>query len=387
MGCFNVCCSISNLSIGCGDKVKFIPLKPVNEKPYIVESMLMYLNCYFNPALLPITGYYNDYGSLENIERDDNVLAIEKYYGVSIEEFLNTITEYSDGNEYGLGGMFVLDEVYTKMVEYALKDNLLYNKYIEVEVLEEFGFRKVDEDEQFFIHPHYKYLYRNDKYGYDLFIGNYGATLLPTDEKQYAVVDYRDINELKAKWVKLTKEDISTFPIDEDNKLSKEEQFNLIKDYLERKFGYTIGFSKTGNSYNLYSHKDLHDTFLELTGVDVDIDYLKEIYAMDKELDKAINEIKMFKSNGVNYSFGISRLYSTATKWAMLDKVYQEDILNGKLKVNMRELRAFESSMFSCNRFYFPAMNGEQCGNDKASKMLLDVSSKIIADRLKKYND
>lgn len=32
MECFNVCCSISNLSINEGDKIRFIPLKPKTEK-------------------------------------------------------------------------------------------------------------------------------------------------------------------------------------------------------------------------------------------------------------------------------------------------------------------------------------------------------------------
>lgn len=67
----------------------------------------------------------------------------------------------------------------------------------------------------------------------------------------------------------------------------------------------------------------------------------------------------------------------------MFDEIYKKEVISGKLKKDIREFKAFESSMFSCNRFYFPAMNGEQFGNSSASKMLLDISTKIIEKRLK----
>ena len=34
--------------------------------------------------------------------------------------------------------------------------------------------------------------------------------------------------------------------------------------------------------------------------------------------------------------------------------------------------------MFSCNKFFFPSLNGEQCGNHEISKYLFETSQKIV---------
>ena len=94
MGCFNVACSVSNLSINYGDRVVFIPLLPKNwtlrnhpsYKNHVVgkHSSLIYSNCYFNPLTFPIKGQYNDYGGLENVDKDANTEAIEKFFKMNL---------------------------------------------------------------------------------------------------------------------------------------------------------------------------------------------------------------------------------------------------------------------------------------------------------------
>lgn len=383
MGSFNVCCSISNLSINGGDKVKFIPLKSKSGKDvaYIKESMLMYSNCFFNPALLPVTGYYNEYGRVVDIERDDNVLAIEKYYKRPIEEILNDITEYDGSSEFG--GMFVLDKVYNKLVEFNLTNKTLFDSYVKEEALDIFGFREIKKEEQFFRHPHYKKLFRNDKYEYDLFVGDYGAMLLPSSEKQYLVVDYRDLKFIKDNWNNITKEDVSIYPVDSDDGLSNKEEFEIVKSYLEDKFNLKVGFSQSGLLKYIYSYNDLHKVWFEITGENMDVNYLKDIYLYDARIDEAIEKFNEISDYFDDLKlFNLSDLLKETKNWVMFDKVYKEDVLKGKLKKNMREFMAFQSSMYSCNRFYFSAMNGEQFGNSLASKMLLDISSEIINERL-----
>lgn len=383
MGSFNVCCSISNLSINGGDKVKFIPLKSKSGKDvaYIKESMLMYSSCFFNPALLPVTGYYNEYGRVVDIERDDNVLAIEKYYKRPIEEILNDITEYDGSSEFG--GMFVLDKVYNKLVEFNLTNKTLFDSYVKEEALDIFGFREIKKEEQFFRHPHYKKLFRNDKYEYDLFVGDYGAMLLPSSEKQYLVVDYRDLKFIKDNWNNITKEDVSIYPVDSDDGLSNKEEFEIVKSYLEDKFNLKVGFSQSGLLKYIYSYNDLHKVWFEITGENMDVNYLKDIYLYDARIDEAIEKFNEISDYFDDLKlFNLSDLLKETKNWVMFDKVYKEDVLKGKLKKNMREFMAFQSSMYSCNRFYFPAMNGEQFGNSLASKMLLDISSEIINERL-----
>ena len=111
MGCFNVACSVSNLSIHSGDRVVFIPLIPKHwnirryprHKHHLVgtHSHLTYPNCYFNPLTFPIKGEYDDYGSLENIYNDANTKAIEKFFEMKIEDFITSVErnycrEYAD---------------------------------------------------------------------------------------------------------------------------------------------------------------------------------------------------------------------------------------------------------------------------------------------------
>jgi len=92
MGCFNVACSVSNLSINHCDRVVYIPLLPNNwgirnypdHKHHLVgtHSGLIYSNCYFNPLTLPIRGQYNDYGGIELVDQDANTVAIEKFFNM-----------------------------------------------------------------------------------------------------------------------------------------------------------------------------------------------------------------------------------------------------------------------------------------------------------------
>lgn len=90
MGCSNVACSVSHISIQRKDPVVFIPLIPKK----IVTSVKMFSTSeMYIPAFLPIFGEYDDYGSLQNIAKDYNTDMIEQEFGISIQEFVNIIAE------------------------------------------------------------------------------------------------------------------------------------------------------------------------------------------------------------------------------------------------------------------------------------------------------
>jgi len=100
MGSFNVACTASNLSINCGDKVAFIPIVAtknyLNKKSNITlpnTHMHIYSDDLYAPAMLPIFGTYNDYGGVENIEKDKNTIALEKKFGISIEQIVEALTD------------------------------------------------------------------------------------------------------------------------------------------------------------------------------------------------------------------------------------------------------------------------------------------------------
>lgn len=83
MGSWSVNCGISNIAITSGNKCILLPLKK-NKNSETRE---------WQPATLPIFGEYNDYGGIEEIEKDDNTSFIEEHFGVTIEEFCEFLVD------------------------------------------------------------------------------------------------------------------------------------------------------------------------------------------------------------------------------------------------------------------------------------------------------
>ncbi len=81
MGSWSVYCGVSKITIRAGDKCVLLPIKKSENiyTPYM-------------PAVLPIYGVYNDYGSLEDIEEDENTKFIEVHFKCSIEDFVEYFT-------------------------------------------------------------------------------------------------------------------------------------------------------------------------------------------------------------------------------------------------------------------------------------------------------
>lgn len=136
MGSFSVACSISKISINYGDKCVVIP---IYKNPIYKDSYSGYLAgpCdRYMPLVFPIFGYYNDYGGIKYIEKDENTKLIENYFGVSIEDFIECINyrnydKINDDNKRKMLEdvyfMYVLSDVY----EYCYKNNrndYFYNK-------------------------------------------------------------------------------------------------------------------------------------------------------------------------------------------------------------------------------------------------------------------
>jgi len=83
MGSWSVYCGISQIAITAGQQCVLLPLK--NDR--MNGSYLPYL-----PATLPIFGKYDDYGGLEDIEKNDNTKKIEEYFNCTIEQFCTFFT-------------------------------------------------------------------------------------------------------------------------------------------------------------------------------------------------------------------------------------------------------------------------------------------------------
>ncbi len=73
--------------------------------------------------------------------------------------------------------------------------------------------------------------------------------------------------------------------------------------------------------------------------------------------------------------------------WYKFRDIFVEPLREGKLKEAFIKYSIFSSNLYSMNRFYFPAMNGEQCGNDRASLILAEKTVEILKNNIKEYDD
>lgn len=71
MGSFDYTCTISNLPIGCGTKVRYLFLASYKNTGHVVYS-----NDSFEPIIAPIKGEYNDYGSIESYDSNDVMIKV-----------------------------------------------------------------------------------------------------------------------------------------------------------------------------------------------------------------------------------------------------------------------------------------------------------------------
>ena len=120
MGSFDVACSVSRITINCGEPVVYFPLE-VAKYPYEIEAhnnTLIYPWCYYIPMILPIFGSYDDYGRIGYINRDENVKTIEKYFKCSIDEIADNCRK----DKFSSIGMFVHKEIFDCMVENQIDD-------------------------------------------------------------------------------------------------------------------------------------------------------------------------------------------------------------------------------------------------------------------------
>ncbi len=134
MGCFNVSCGMSSISMGTDDAV-LIPLIPNRFKAKDCSIEIHGANivsndgamAFFKPLTLPIFGTLDSYGGLEDIEEDANTKAIEKFYGIDIDKFASAV--YHGGGSAApktmpkfFAGMYVHREIYDEMSSFSVDE-------------------------------------------------------------------------------------------------------------------------------------------------------------------------------------------------------------------------------------------------------------------------
>lgn len=126
MGCFNVSCAVSHITIHEGDRAFLFPLLP--KRTYYDDlignpddgitrlgpaSNILYPDDCFVQLSFPIEGLYDDYGSLDHIVHNDNTKAIEEFFGITIEQFVALVTENRGKNAYDPYDEF-FEQLFTK---------------------------------------------------------------------------------------------------------------------------------------------------------------------------------------------------------------------------------------------------------------------------------
>lgn len=105
-----------------------------------------------------------------------------------------------------------------------------------------------------------------------------------------------------------------------------------------------------------------------------------------KELESDLPDLKFKQklawhlSNNVRY-IGL-RFREYRTMKAMAQKCFE----TGSMMNSLIDLYLLEIGMYGVNTFYFPAMNGYQCGNHYMSRKLYNKATQIVREKIKRYN-
>ena len=273
MGSFNVACSVSNLSLNCGDEVVYIPLE-INEYPNGIgdgNHTLIYQHCFYSPVTLPLFGTYDDYGRLDLVE-DANLKLVKKHFNIeSNDDIFGDVKAFTSG-------MFVHRKVYDALA------SVYYTAW------------EGEEKDQF----------EEEAYSYD--------------NQQIALMEAI-----------------------EDEERSK----SIWKDF---------------------DYASLSD----------------EEKAVYKE-DPAISSELYYETTPYWIRAAISKLtYFSFRDYKTFNEVYQPQILEGKFREELETFVKFKGGMFGANTFFFPAMNGCQCGNPYMSRLLYKTSLEITEETIKR---
>lgn len=159
MGSFNVACGLSHVTIHPGDRAVFVPLEPSWSAEFLSHQCCYYVTndgayALWQPVTLPIHGVYEDYGRLGDVVEDSHTCAIEKYFGTTIQEFLEIFGGEGSPNDKfpaKMAGMFIHGDIYDQFAkslrgEWSPNDRSVFKGAMLTDyVLKRLGFEEVDE--------------------------------------------------------------------------------------------------------------------------------------------------------------------------------------------------------------------------------------------------
>ena len=330
MGSFNVACSVSNISIRAGDPVAFIPLE-VAKYPYKIgdgNHMLIYSNCFYAPATLPIFGEYDDYGGVENIIRDKNLEIIEKFFGKTIELVRS-------GDEIGKpisSGMFIHKKIFDCMIRDM----------------------QIDEWGKYSCSRH-SYLTRprviSKYFGYK-------------EEIRKAKVRMEEHIKMHEE-LKKKRTPFSRFGAMDKTIFSGTYLGGLIK----RKYDGLRGNQRERITQPPFLHQNARPNLKMLKEFEASKGYFSKLE------NNMFNVHSAFKFKDWEY-----KTFNAIYQPAIIEHDPTKD--DGGFLTALIDFVMFEGSLYSTNNFYFPAMNGYQCGHKYASRILYKKAKDIMEDQI-----
>ena len=93
MGSFYSTCSVSNMTLA-NQKTSILLLSPGYSTEIGTTNMIVSNSgsqAFYSPFGFPIHGEYDDYGYIDNIQRDKNVEMLEDFFGISIDDIIRNI--------------------------------------------------------------------------------------------------------------------------------------------------------------------------------------------------------------------------------------------------------------------------------------------------------
>lgn len=337
MGSFNSACSVSNISIGAGDPVAFIPLEVV-KYPYKIgdgNHTLIYSHCFYAPVTMPIFGTYDDYGGLEDIEKDVNLEIIEKYFDISFDR----PTYYDKSNKRIRGtedfkspvtsGMFIHRKIFNTMI------------------------RDIQIDEW----------------------GKYGGWAAPNRPEVISkYFEYhekiREARKKLAQHIEWTEESKGyRRPFARFGAMDK-----II--FTGTKLGGLVKTKYSGVRGNMRARITQPPFFHQNAKPDLE----SWLYTKDKDYFLKLE----------NHMYNVHNVFQFRTReYKTFNEIYQPVILNHDptkdddgIFTALIDFVMFEHLLYATNNFYFPAMNGYQCGHKHASEILYARAKEIMSSQI-----
>jgi hypothetical protein len=364
MGCFNVACGVSRISMGGGEPVVLIPLVDADDKiTEKYEGAFIVTNegpkGTFVPFTLPIFGDYDDYGSIENIQRDCNVETIEKFFNCKIEVFQNAVCRPFDGDKIDSDkmpkkplGMLVHRAVYDWLVnapmsEFGGKPTTAYDSvYVSAYVLRLIGFvegEKKDDRQRYnrpFTHPEIPKL-----------------TVWSDGTWIEIEIDERKVNS----WI-YNPEDLAQFLVEHSLPVPP-----IIESFKNRSY-YDVEYDR------------------ELEKMTKSVDMRKRIVEALTKLGKAESaESIALMINDMTTMYDIFRFGSRYSNTDRFYEMYSHLFSDKSFKDLVVKFKTFECGLGAVNAPYMPSWNGYQCGNHYATlglaKLVLDITQNKIKEK------